>query len=597
MNTRIKILAIAPYESMKTLLMSTAREFPDIEMTVIVGDLKVGLDLTMNQLQSNYDVLLSRGGTAKLLRQFLTLPVVEIKISGNDILRTLNLANAHHGRSAVVGFSNITHEMEKIQSLLPYSVDTFSIDNTDEALSVLYQLTNSNYSALLCDMVTHTAASKLGMNTFLITSGAESIREAIREAIFMYQANQQLQMDNQFFRTLLQHQNIQTIVFSDTGKLVYSTQRNEQTDLLHLLRKRIHNLPSNDQSKLVLQSQGIQYHVLPRSIQVQDQHYVAFHYSAIPISDAKARKGIRYLNRDQVEDVCLRGPYSMIEFPSGLSHQLHHAAEQLEPILLIGEPGAGQRHAAHLIYLESERSNHPLIEIDCSVLKSKNWSYLINHHSSPLYDTGSTLHFENAETLTGNQLQTLCSFFSSNEAMKQNTLIFSASTVQGADFSATETLLHTQLRCRVLSLMPLRNFPQLIFRFVNRYLHLYRGDSNPSEENTDPLIAPEALQILRRYSWPQNYSQLLRVLERITDIAGEEVVTVEMVNDALGQEIFMISANLPDSTSTVLDISRPLAEIERTIARIILENNGGNHSQAAASLGISRSTLWRMLKK
>ena len=50
---------------------------------------------------------------------------------------------------------------------------------------------------------------------------------------------------------------------------------------------------------------------------------------------------------------------------------------------------------------------------------------------------------------------------------------------------------------------------------------------------------------------------------------------------------------LPGQT---LDLSQPLALIEREIVRMVLEKSGDNQSRAAQSLGISRTTLWRMLK-
>ena len=63
---------------------------------------------------------------------------------------------------------------------------------------------------------------------------------------------------------------------------------------------------------------------------------------------------------------------------------------------------------------------------------------------------------------------------------------------------------------------------------------------------------------------------------------------------ALAQEELMAQQA---KSSIPLDLSRPLEEIHREIARRVLRAKGGNRSQAAASLGIARSTLWRLLKK
>ena len=589
MQTKPRILAIAPYEGMKTLLLQTAQEFPEVQLNVIVGDLKEGLALTMNRFQSDFDVLMSRGGTASLLRQSLTLPVVEIKVTGNDILRTLKLAGAQDGRCAVVGFPNVIGEMQALRTLLPYQIDVFPISGEDEIRGTLMSLAGQAYSAILCDMVTHTAANKLGMNTFLIASGVESIREAIRSAIYIYNASRQLQLDNQFFRTLLQRQDTQTAVFSESGKLVYTSQQNEQSEFLQILQGKIAALPDSDRCKLVLQVQGIHYRILPRRIAVQDQRYLAFFYTAAPATDSRSRPGITYRSCEQVEDEYLHGPYRLVAFPPVLSNQILFSSAQNAPTLFLGEDGAGQAYAAQMLYLKSDLRNGPFVEIDCACLQKKSWHNLLHHPSSPLYDTGNTLHFLHTEALQRAQLQSLCAILSSGNALRQNTVLFSVS-CQGASCDALQSLVDL-LGCCVITLPPLRSAPDAISRLVYLFLNNSGTCSDP-----DGAISKEALGLLCQYDWPQNYRQLTRVLERASIMAAGGTITERIVRDALAQEVFLVQAAHPGEGTATLDISRPLSELEHTIAQMVLQRNAGNHSLTAESLGISRTTLWRMLK-
>ena len=46
-----------------------------------------------------------------------------------------------------------------------------------------------------------------------------------------------------------------------------------------------------------------------------------------------------------------------------------------------------------------------------------------------------------------------------------------------------------------------------------------------------------------------------------------------------------------------LDLNRPLHEIDREIALLVLQECNGNQSATAKQLGISRTTLWRLLKE
>ncbi|MCI1946426.1 PrpR N-terminal domain-containing protein, partial [Clostridium luticellarii] len=214
MSSKIRILAIAPYASMKSLLTKLAKQYPDIDLTITVGDLKKGVEIAQNNFHENYDVIISRGGTAKLIQQSVSIPVIEIKTSAYDILRTLKLSDADTKKVAVIGFSNITENLLSLKELLPYKIDVFAIDRTDEIISVLQNLKSSSYYAILCDMITYTTARKLDMNAFLITSGIESIRTAFDTSILYCSNYDHMISENHFLRQLLQGKDTQTIVFT-----------------------------------------------------------------------------------------------------------------------------------------------------------------------------------------------------------------------------------------------------------------------------------------------------------------------------------------------------------------------------------------------
>ena len=86
MKHKYRILGIAPYEGMKALMSDVAEEYPQIDLTLFVGDLEQGLEIAHSNFHGNYDVVISRGGTAKMLKENLPLPVVEIPVSMYDLL-------------------------------------------------------------------------------------------------------------------------------------------------------------------------------------------------------------------------------------------------------------------------------------------------------------------------------------------------------------------------------------------------------------------------------------------------------------------------------------------------------------------------------
>ena len=80
----IRILGIAPFESIRAAMERVAREeFPEVRFEAYTGDLEEGVKIAQRLVNENesYDVMISRGGTAELLKQKLTMPVVEITFS------------------------------------------------------------------------------------------------------------------------------------------------------------------------------------------------------------------------------------------------------------------------------------------------------------------------------------------------------------------------------------------------------------------------------------------------------------------------------------------------------------------------------------
>ena len=91
-ETHTRILGIAPYDGMRTAMEQAAQAYPNVEMDIYTGDLEDGQAIVQQMPPNSYDCIISRGGTAALIRQVTDLPVVDIHISVYDVLRTMKLA-------------------------------------------------------------------------------------------------------------------------------------------------------------------------------------------------------------------------------------------------------------------------------------------------------------------------------------------------------------------------------------------------------------------------------------------------------------------------------------------------------------------------
>lgn len=100
-------------------------------------------------------------------------------------------------------------------------------------------------------------------------------------------------------------------------------------------------------------------------------------------------------------------------------------------------------------------------------------------------------------------------------------------------------------------------------------------------------LSPGAEAALRAHSWPGNIRELRNMLERVVLTCDRP--TIEAADLSLPQGTGPVHRNVADHTLT-------LAELERQYITGILREESGKVAQAAARLGIPRSTLYQKIK-
>lgn len=592
----VRILAIAPYPGMVPSLKEVAANYPDVALTIDIGDLDVGVERAQRKFEGHYDVVISRGGTAQMLGHTLLLPVVEITTSVYDVLCTLRLAGSAAAGApiAVVGYANIMQDLELLQGLLPYQLDSFPITSAEHARKMLQEVKKQGYGTILCDMVSYTEAQDMGFNAFLITSSKESIKTAFEKAMFFCSANRQLRMDNHFLHQLLREHMNQTVVFTTDGKLYFSTLREDNGELLDLMRSKIEEVAQAGHGKYLRQYHGKRYHIKATRITVEKTPFISFYFYSSLLPVASEKHGISYKDCDQVEQENRQSIFGITNLAARYKPAIEQASIVSKPVFIYGEVGTGKEYIAKKIYLEGQAVHNPFIEIDCNLLSHKSWQYLIEHHNSPLCDTDNTLFFHNLHALSPTQWRQLLAFLLEGKVAVRNRLIFAAVQTTSEYVGDPQlTAFIEQLACFPLYLNALRNQPNQLDMALKLYLnHQIITTGKPIRG-----VSQDALDMLHQYPWVHNYRQFHRVMERIVSEAAGLEITLDDVKSALLPELDSGQTDVTGFDVPSLDLARPLEEINRDIVRIILDKNDGNQSQTAQSLGISRTTLWRMLRK
>ena len=235
-ETRTRILGIAPYEGMHAAMDRAAQAYPNVQMDVFTGDLDVGVSIVQRMPPNSYDCIISRGGTANLIRRVTELPVVEVPLSVYDVLSAMKLAENYSSRYAIVGFPSITEPAHTLCELLRYQLDIYTVHSAEEAADTLERIKGDGCRMVVCDMITHTIARKMELDAFLITSGVESVHAAIDQALDISLWFGRLRQENTFLRSITQDQNGRVVVLDMGGGIFYSSPAEPPSGLLEALR-------------------------------------------------------------------------------------------------------------------------------------------------------------------------------------------------------------------------------------------------------------------------------------------------------------------------------------------------------------------------
>ena len=589
----IQILGIAPYEGMASLMRQAAKKRPDVELSVFVGDLSAGVQLAESHIrEANYDVILSRGGTAELIREQTSLHVIDIPLSVYDILRSIKLAENHNCRYAIIGFPAITKNATFLCEVLRYDVDIYTIHNEDEARSILHTLKEQGCQMLLCDMVTNSLAQEYNIPAILITSGIESVESALDLAIQEGNAHRRAVMQAEFFRSIVQALPLDTVVYDKNGDLAFQAvssrlPANVEEKLKHIAICEDEALPR----KSYVESDSHRYSIRVSAVTVNEEtyHVASIKTSRLPCSLQKY--GITWTDRQEASDTFFDSFYGITE-PFSASHfTLEQYLKSSQPLVIFGEPGTAKMQIAQMIYTKSPLSSYPMVTINCGKLVPSGWNYLMENDQSPLLESNATICFDHITSLTDAQFDELFSTVRDLGTHKRNRLLFMASCSNGKEMNPRYPRLVDMLNCLTLFMPPLRSHLEDIPRLAS----LYISTLNMQVARAVIGFEPEAALKMKDYTWPGNYDQFHRVLDELVMITDTPYISTRNVEKILAREQLLYPP--ADTGSDTIPSNLTLEQVDMLVIQRVLAEEKGNQKRTAERLGISRTTLWHMLQK
>jgi DNA-binding NtrC family response regulator len=299
---------------------------------------------------------------------------------------------------------------------------------------------------------------------------------------------------------------------------------------------------------------------------------------------------------------------------------IRRVAPSRSTVLIDGESGTGKELVARMLHYWSNRADGPFVAVNCKafadgVVESELFGHEKGSFTGAISARAGCFERASGGTLFLDEIGEAGSDFQAKllRVLEDGEVLrVGASKTRKVDVrivAATNRVLRTEVarerfrtdlyfRLNVIPIRisPLRQRPADVIPLANHFLAYH------SNEAGRPItLSPEAERTLIAYPWPGNVRELENAIERAVVLSGAEVLTPEALAlepafpdsapEPIGEVTPSGAERLGDSLQDCLDRAAS-ARIKATLGA-----TNGNRAEAAASLGVDRTTLYRLMKR
>ncbi|MEO8521481.1 MAG: sigma-54 dependent transcriptional regulator [Acidobacteriota bacterium] len=291
-----------------------------------------------------------------------------------------------------------------------------------------------------------------------------------------------------------------------------------------------------------------------------------------------------------------------------VKEHIRRAAPVQGTVLITGETGTGKELAARAIHAGSARAGRAFVALNCAALtESLLENELFGHGKGAFtgaaapraglieHASGGTLFLDEIGTMSGALQAKLLRALESGEVRRMGEndsrrvdVRFVAATnvdlkaaIEAGEFRRD---LFYRLNVHRIHMPPLRDRGDDLTLLVDSFLARF-GPAAGVER-----CSPETWTLLSAYNYPGNVRQLEHMIQRAVAIAQGP----ELRPEDLPEEV-TAAPELPASPEGTVAAARERADREAIVTT--LSRHGGEIAAAARDLQVSRTTLWRLMKK
>ncbi len=634
------IAFIAPFNNQARLFEEICQEY-NKDVTILTAPLEEGAKKAAEMVRAGIDVIISRGGTTVAIKKEVKdIPVVDIKVSGFDIIRTLHKARRKENKNkiALVGFDPFTQGMEGLENILGLDLKVITLGekcycNPEIIEKRLREVRDAGYNFVVGNHISFLRARKLGMEALLIRSGREALISALLEAERVALARKQEKkktkrikciIDSAYEGIISTNQEGMIDTFNPGAEKIFN-RKEEKVVGKHISKvlpgvniMKLKN-PEKDDKEYIINAGKRKVAVNVTPIEVDEEMV-----GGVAVCNEVSR--IQQMEQRIRKELYLKGHIAENSFDDiiGQSRELKKNIKEARdfaavdsPLLIYGETGTGKELFAQAVHNASPRREKPFVAFNCAalpenLLESELFGYVKGAFTGAQKEKAGFFEMAHEGTIFLDEIGEISHKIQvrllrvleegkvrklgDNKITPVDVRIIVATNKDLYRLVEEEKFrddLFYRINVLNLFLPPLRersdDIPLLLNFFIEKYCNKFN--------NTLQNISEEGIEILKNYNWPGNIRQLANIVERLVIRSEGGKISTGLVRDTIqsiqGKSNNRIEPVLPDYDSITTD--RTLQEFEIMLIKKVLEEENGNRTAAARRLGINRSTIWRKL--
>ncbi len=565
-------------------------------------------------------VIICRGGTAEYLRRFLEVPIVDVRHSFLSVFLAMQRLKPLYDRVAVIGFHRSCETMRKYVSVTGEQVLIYEVVDGEQFEAAFHQGVQAGVQAFLGGFQVQAVCRTYGFPYYSTEPDDSEVSQALDEALYSLRIEEERSGQLGLLSTVLNSVG-EGIVSVDSDGIILHTNRIARNLLRCGNGIQIGDLIDADKILQAVRDgenfYGELFSLHGTSIVCSCQAIRLQGKAAGAVITLQEENTIRSLDSHIRKRALGRGHRAKKDFSDilGASAALEEAkriarryARADSAVLITGETGVGKEMFTQGIHNHSERRHEPFVAINCAalpqnILESELFGYVRGAFTGArsegkagifeLAHKGTVFLDEISEMSPDVQVKLLrvlqekeVTRIGDDKVIPIDVRIIAACNKDlKQEIAAGRFREDLYYRVCVLELFipPLRERAEDIPTLVRHFLHGRKS------------LTTRAQTLMMQYDWPGNIRQLSNITERLDVLCDNDIITEEDVRQVLK----LSEKDVPPKAqpaSAGPETAHSVKDVERQMIMDALEQTGGNTTQAAQLLGLSKTTLWRRMR-